>query len=270
MGGPQKAVGGGAVSQAIALATTSPFGIGNSKFHYSTQEQFVDTVYLGAYPREVFDRIGFFDESLVRNQDYELNHRLRKAGGKIFFTPKIRSVYYGRPSLRKLWKQYFQYGFWKVRVLRKHPDSTKIRQLVAPLFVLSLVVSTLLNIFWWGRLSLVAVVLTYLAASLVASIGAVRRSREWWSILLLPFVFAIVHLSWGLGFWWSLLTLPISPKRVPGAGAGCWVATPSGLQRPAAGGGEVHLGAVGGDAGGGVLAGKGGGASGTRSGGESA
>ena len=108
VGGQQRAVGDDTVSRAIALATTSPFGIGNSKFRYSDREQMVDTVYLGAYPRSVFDQIGLYDESLVRNQDYELNHRLRKAGGTIFFTPNIRSIYYGRPSLRRLFIQYFQ------------------------------------------------------------------------------------------------------------------------------------------------------------------
>jgi succinoglycan biosynthesis protein ExoA len=218
VGGQQRAVGDNTVSKAIALATTSPFGIGNSKFRYSDREQLVDTVYLGAYPRSVFDQIGLYDESLVRNQDYELNHRLRKAGGTIFFTPNIRSVYYGRPSLRRLFVQYFQYGYWKVRVLKKHRDSLKVRHLVAPFFVASLIASALASPFRLGRLLLKWILFTYTSASLAASIYASRKAGKRF-VPLLPVIFAILHISWGLGFVWSLLTMPLSPEKVPGTGA---------------------------------------------------
>lgn len=207
------------ISEAIALATTSPFGIGGSKFHYSDKAQYVDTVYLGAYPRWVFDKVGLYDETLVRNQDYELNHRVRKAGGKIFFSPDIRSVYYGRASLRKLWKQYFQYGFWKVRVLKKHPDSLKWRHLAAPLFVLALLVSVLLSFLWIGRLLLFGILLAYGLALFIACLAAAGKAQRKLTILLLPLVFAILHVSWGTGFWWSILTLGIPPDRVPASGA---------------------------------------------------
>ena len=112
VGGLMQAVGQGYVGEVIALALNSFFGSGGSKFHYASKEQYVDTVYLGAFPRHVFDKVGLFNEKLVRNQDYELNYRIRAAGGKIFLSPAIKSYYYGRSSLRDLWHQYFQYGFW--------------------------------------------------------------------------------------------------------------------------------------------------------------
>jgi GT2 family glycosyltransferase len=220
VGGPQQAEEqDDPVSETIALAMTSPFGIGGSKFHYSDEPQYVDTVYLGAYPRWVFDEVGLYDESLVRNQDYELNHRVCKAGGRIYFTPEIRSVYYGRASLGKLWEQYFQYGFWKVRVLKKHPDSLKWRHLVAPLFVASLGVSSLFSWLWIGRLVLLVIMFSYTTASAIASINALSDAEDRRSVLLLPLVFAILHLSWGLGFWWGLLNIFNPPSRIPWSGA---------------------------------------------------
>ncbi|MBN1318610.1 MAG: glycosyltransferase family 2 protein, partial [Anaerolineales bacterium] len=116
VGGRMTAVGATPFGRAVALATSTPFGVGGARFHYSDREEWVDTVYLGAWPRRVFDRIGCFDKEMVRNQDDEFNYRLRKAGGRILLSPGIRSVYYTRDSPSKLWRQYFQYGFWKVRV----------------------------------------------------------------------------------------------------------------------------------------------------------
>jgi len=215
VGGLQRPIGDCYVKKLIQLATTSRFGIGNSKFRYSQKEQFVETVYLGAYRREVFHKIGLYNESLIRNQDYELNHRLIMAGGKIYFTPKIRSSYHGRPSLRKLWWQYFQYGFWKVRVIWKHPKSIKIRQIVPPLFVLILSSTIVLSLSTTNWLFLSGLAFIYGGPALIASFYASRR-LGWRYMLLLPVVFAILHLSWGLGFWWSLLILPFHFKRAPG------------------------------------------------------
>lgn len=149
--------------------------------------------------------MGLYDETFVRNQDYELNYRIRQAGGKIYFTPDIKSVYYGRPSLLKLWKQYFQYGFWKTRVLRKHPKSVKVRQLVAPMFVLSLICGMLLIPFRWGRFILFSVSMSYGLATSLASI-IIGYQSGWRYAMLLPIVFVILHVSWGLGFLWGMVT----------------------------------------------------------------
>ncbi|MGE3664954.1 MAG: glycosyltransferase family 2 protein, partial [Pseudonocardia sp.] len=147
VGGRMEAVGSGRVAQAVALATSSPFGVGDSLFHYATGEHWVDSVFLGAWPREVFDRIGPFDPELVRNQDDEFNYRLRSHGGRILLTDRIRSEYYNRGSLAKLFSQYRQYGWWKVRVLQKHPKQMSARHFVPPAFVAGLVGGALLAPF---------------------------------------------------------------------------------------------------------------------------
>ena len=190
-------------STLVALATTTPFGVGDSQFHYTQKEQFVDTVYMGAFRREVFDRIGLFDESLIRNQDYELNYRLRAAGGTIFCTPEIKSTYHPRPSLSALWRQYAQYGYWKSRVVRMHPASTRWRHLVAPAFVLGVIgaimVSAVFPVVLWALGLLLA---SYLACSLAFSASLARR-HGWRYVWGLPVTFAVIHVSWGLSFWWG-------------------------------------------------------------------
>lgn len=207
VGGLMKAVGQGYVGQVIALAINSFFGSGGSKFHYASEEQIVDTVYLGAFPRRVFDRVGFFNERLVRNQDYELNYRIRAAGGKIFLSPAIKSYYYGRSSLIDLWHQYFQYGFWKLEMLQVRPRSVRPRHLAAPLFVFTLFASGLLGFLHRGFLilSLLAMA-SYLAASFLSSLLIASR-KGWRCFPLLPVVFAIIHLGWGSGFLWGLVRL---------------------------------------------------------------
>jgi len=192
------------VGQVIALAINSFFGSGGSKFHYASEEQYVDTVYLGAFPRRVFDRVGFFNERLVRNQDYELNYRIRAAGGKIFLSPAIKSYYYGRSSLIELWHQYFQYGFWKLEMLQVHLRSVRPRHLAAPLFVFALFASGLLGFLHRGFLILfLLAVVSYLTASFLFSLLIASR-KGWRYFLLLPVAFAIIHLGWGLGFLWGL------------------------------------------------------------------
>ncbi len=198
VGGLQQAIGTTPVADAIALATSSPFGVGGARFHYATQPAWVDTVYLGAYRREIFDRIGGFDEELVRNQDDELNFRLTQAGGKIWLDPSIRSVYYSRAGLRKLWRQYFQYGFYKVRVMQKRGGVASWRHLVPGAFVLSLLASVLIAFVTRKPRWLLSVAGPYAAANVAASTWAGRHSP---SILpLLPAIFATLHCAYGLGF----------------------------------------------------------------------
>jgi succinoglycan biosynthesis protein ExoA len=203
VGGLMRTRGENYMGEAIAIAMSSPFGVGDSKFHYAEREQYVDTVYLGAFPRMVFDQVGLFDEGLSRNQDYELNYRLRAAGGKIFLTPAIKSWYITRGSLPQLCKQYFQYGSWKVAVLRKHPRSLRFRQTVPPAFVLTLIVSGLLGLF--NRLSaylFLSVLSTYFVSSLLFSLCSAHK-KGWKYLPVLPFIFASLHLSWGSGFLWG-------------------------------------------------------------------
>lgn len=211
VGGRMNAVGEGSFGEAVAIATSSPFGVGGARFHYSNREEWVDTVYMGAWKREVFEKIGLFDEELVRDQDDEFNYRLREQGGKILLSPKIKSVYTVRGTPNKLWTQYYQYGYWKVRVLQKHPRQMSLRQFVPPLFSFSLFLTTLFafispfvvpNLQWLYSLSPIPLFLmlgTYILANLTASV--ITASKKGWRHLpLLPLVFSILHMSYGLGF----------------------------------------------------------------------
>lgn len=200
VGGRMNAVSSSPFGAAVALATSSPFGVGGARFHYSDQEEWVDTVYMGAWPRSVFERIGGFDEEMVRNQDDEFNYRLQAAGGRVLLSPRIQSRYYNRSSLRSLWRQYYQYGLYKVRVLQKHPLQMRPRQF-APIALVSAVLggallapfSRMLRGLW-----LLAVVL-YGAANLAASLHTARR-HGWEHLRFLPVVFGTLHFSYGLGF----------------------------------------------------------------------
>ncbi len=216
VGGRMNAVGTALFSKAVAVATSTPFGIGGGRFHFSDREEWVDTVYMGAWPRSLFDRIGLFDEELVRDQDDEFNYRLREAGGRILLSPEIKSEYTVRGSPSSLWRQYFQYGFWKVRVLQKHPRQMSLRQFIPPLFVLALLVSLGLALFQFirpgfaglsGPALLLAACLApalYLVANISASILTSVR-KGWQYLPLLPVVFGILHLSYGSGFLLGLL-----------------------------------------------------------------
>jgi cellulose synthase/poly-beta-1,6-N-acetylglucosamine synthase-like glycosyltransferase len=200
VGGRMSAVSDGVFGRAVALATSSRFGIGDARFHYSDREELVDTVYLGAWRRDVFQRVGMFDEEMVRNQDDEFNYRLRAAGGKILLNPRIKSEYYNRANAFSLWRQYFQYGYWKVRVLQKHPRQMAARQFVPPLFVTTLFFLCVTSPFFIaGRLLLATAAISYSGLSLGASILAARRNN-WRLLPVLPIVFAIIHFAYGSGF----------------------------------------------------------------------
>ena len=186
--------------EAVSLATSVPFGAGGARFRCSDKEEWVDTVYMGAWPRRVFEKIGLFDEELARDQDDEFNYRLRAAGGRILLSPRIKSEYITRSSPLALWRQYYEYGFWKVRVMQKHPHQMSLRQFVPPAFALALFVSFASSFYPALRLASLVIPLLYLVANLCAS-AWVAFKRGWKSAPLLPLVFAILHVSYGLGFW---------------------------------------------------------------------
>lgn len=180
---------------------SSKFGVGNSSFRTETgQTKLADTVPFPAYTRAVIEKVGLYDEELVRNQDDEYNYRIREAGGKILLADDVRSDYYSRGSLKKLWKQYFQYGYWKVRVLQKHPRQMSLRQFVPPVFVLALILSLIwVFITPQGWIALVGLVGLYLLANLANTVITVW-GQGIKKLLLLPVAFAIIHISYGLGF----------------------------------------------------------------------
>lgn len=206
VGGPVVTVGETYTARVIAAAMSSTFGVGGSTFRVGGKEAtFVDTVPFPGYRRETIERAGPFDEELVRNQDDEYSYRLRKNGGRILLTPEIQSRYYSRASLRKLAKQYFEYGFWKVRVLQKHARQMSARQFVPPLFVLTLLLLALTApLFVVSKILLATTLLAYAIINLAAALLVARKNR-WALVALLPIAFAIIHVAYGSGFLCGIL-----------------------------------------------------------------
>jgi succinoglycan biosynthesis protein ExoA len=200
VGGHTETVGGTWMARAIALAMNSRFGVGSSFRTRRNQTILADTIVFPAYTREIMAKAGPFDEELVRNQDDEYNYRLRKLGARLLEAADVHSRYYSRSTLGSLWRQYFQYGYWKVRVLQKHSRQMQPRQFVPPLFVAALASCLLAAPFSLvGSVALAVVASSYAVANLGASLAvAGRENRQ--LLPLLPVVFAILHVSYGLGF----------------------------------------------------------------------
>lgn len=201
VGGPIETVGQTGTARAIAAAMSSSFGVGGSAFRtVNDRRMLVDSVAFPAYTRCAVERAGMFDEELVRNQDDEYNYRLRSLGGRLLLAPEIRSRYYSRGTLSSLRRQYFQYGYWKVRVMQKHPRQMSARQFAPPLFAAALLMLGALSPFYAAaRLALAAVACAYLAANLCASFLTARKNG-WRLLPLLPATFATLHLAYGCGF----------------------------------------------------------------------
>jgi len=200
VGGSMICVGNSALQKAIAAAHHSPFAVGGARWHNAIYEGPADTVFGGFYRREIFDRIGLFDETLVRNQDDDLNFRLTLAGGKIWHSPRIKSWYHPRASLAAVFRQYLQYGYWKVRVIRKHGRPASIRHLVPALFVGGLLGLLALGFFstisLWLALTLIA---AYCTCAVVASALTAMRT-DFRNFLTLLAVFPCYHFGYGVGF----------------------------------------------------------------------
>ena len=205
VGGPwcaEPAAGAGATALAVAAAFQSAAVAGGADSRRLGFAGWVDTVYLGCWPRATFQRFGPFDESLVRNQDDEHNLRLRKGGGRIWQSPHIRSRYRPRAALRAVWLQWFQYGYWKPFVIVKHRQPASLRHLVPAAFVGAQVLTLALALFgglWspWALLTLV-----YAAAVLALSTTVVRGAHlPAAAALRVPAVIAAYHLGYGLGSW---------------------------------------------------------------------
>ncbi len=209
VGGPWVAQGRGWIGKAIAAAFQSPLCAGGGKAHDPRYEGEVDTVYLGCWRRKLFDKAGLFDPGLVRNQDDEFHFRLRRLGGRIWQSPRIRSVYTPRDSISALFRQYVQYGFWRVVVIRKHHALAAGRHLVPPLFVCSILFGMALAALA-AALGISAAAI-WVAAALGGELAAYAlfcaaaslpfaRSLDLPALLILPGVIAVYHVAYGLGF----------------------------------------------------------------------
>jgi len=195
VGGVMAAEGITKFETAVSRAMRSPLGVGASRFHTGGKAGEVDTVYLGAFRREAINAVGGFDERYTRAQDWELNHRLRKNGGKIYFDPRLQVTYRPRPSLRKLAKQYFQYGRWRRVVSRSHPGTVNLRYLAPPFTLIGTIASLLLGLLIDPFLFLPAAV--YGIFLLISSILIAKSLREAISLLA---IIPTMHFAWGAGF----------------------------------------------------------------------
>ena len=204
-GGVQFPVGDNAFGKAVAIAMTSPLGSGDSKYKIGWgNECLVDTVYLGSFHRRTWEELGGFDETLVHNQDYEFNWRIRQAGGYVWLDPSLKVGYLPRNNLWALTKQYFNYGRWKASMLRQHPRSLRMRQLAPPALLLGLLASVGASAgdWWWGSIlpGLYLSLLLGATTGYLAGRKAITPPPFLRVALLLPLVYVTMHLSWGVGF----------------------------------------------------------------------
>ena len=204
VGGLMQAEGISNFEKSVAAAMTSKFGVGNAPFHVGGTPGEVDTVYLGTFRKSALARVGYFDESFVRAQDWELNYRIRKTGGKIWFNPKLVVSYRPRPNLKALSRQYFEYGQWRKQVTKKYPETISLRYLAPPITVSGLAIGfifILLNIF--TKISFFNIgwlaIFSYLAV-LILGFVTIKGKISLKSRLLLFLVLPTMHLSWGVGF----------------------------------------------------------------------
>ena len=181
-------------ARAIAAAAAHPLGVGDARYRFSDKAQLTDTVPFGAFQRELVDQVGWYDESLLTNEDYELNTRIRQAGGRIWLNPAIRSVYYARPTLGALARQYWRYGFWKGRMLRRYPNTLRWRQALPPMFVLVLLGSALLSI--WSPLAktlFLGIITLYLVTLLAVGFQVAVAKRDVGMILGIPLAIGCIR-----------------------------------------------------------------------------
>ena len=208
VGGIMAAEGVTDFGHAVARAMTSKFGVGGASFHVGGGEGPALTVYLGTFRRSALDRVGGYDETMVRAQDWEMNLRIRETGGLIWFTPDMLVTYRPRATVGALARQYHDYGRWRREVVRRHPDTLSLRYLAAPVAVAAIAVGLLLLVLglvtgqqWLAILGLIppaGYVLANLVASLITAVSAPRLRLR--SALWLPIVYGTMHLTWGAGF----------------------------------------------------------------------
>ena len=204
VGGIMAAQGESDTERAVALAMRSRFGVGDASFHVGGEEGPALTVYLGCFRRSALERVGGYDESMVRAQDWELNLRIRETGGIVWFTPRMSVTYRPRSTLRALARQYHDYGRWRREVVRRHPETVSLRYLAAPVTVAAVGAGALLAIAgavtdrpWLVGIG-VAPAGAYAVGNLIAS--AMSGGRDARAALRLPGVFATMHGAWGVGF----------------------------------------------------------------------
>ena len=205
------------MAKSIAAAAAHPMGVGDALYRYATQPALVDTVPFGAFRRDLVEKIGPYDETLLTNEDYEFNTRIRQSGRSIWLDPAIQSAYYSRPDLKALARQYWRYGYWKFKMLQRYPKTLRWRQALPPVFTISLVLlGSLSFICAVAFYLLILEIILYFLILLAGSAAAARRQQEPRLLLGIPAAIATMHLSWGSGFIGSVIKSIFgrSPARV--------------------------------------------------------
>jgi succinoglycan biosynthesis protein ExoA len=208
------------MAQAIAMAVSHPFGIGDAKYRLrkgSAGQEAVDTVAFACFKKELWREVGGFDEELLTNEDYEFNYRVRLNGQTVLLDRAEHCDYFARTTLRELAAQYSRYGAWKARMIRRHPRSIKWRQAAPPTFIASIPILLIAGFWlppaWW---LLAFEIASYLLLSLVFTLALARKSDPVLRVmfLLLPLIFFTIHLTWGWSFLWGLVRLEPAAKRL--------------------------------------------------------
>jgi len=194
------------IGRSISAAASHPFGVGDAHYRHASQPAEVDTVPFGSFFRGLIDKIGGFDETLLTNEDYEFNTRIRLSGGRVYLDPMIRSQYYARPDLQGLARQYFRYGYWKYRMLRRYPSTLRWRQALPPVFVAGVILSIILGLFFgWARFFLTAGLGLYLLVMVLAAIPYAIKRKDGQLMAGIPLAILTMHFCWGFGFLFSIL-----------------------------------------------------------------
>jgi len=189
------------IARSIAVAAAHPLGVGDAQYRFTNKAAYVDTVPFGAFKRDLIDKIGPFDETLLSNEDYEFNTRIRESGGRIWLDPSIRSIYYARPNLDELSRQYWRYGFWKAQMLKRYPKTLRLRQAIPPLFVLSLLIFAIAALlFPLAQWLMFSEALLYILVLMGVGIQVAIKEKQFSMLFGVPLAIATMHLNWGAGF----------------------------------------------------------------------
>ena len=218
VGGPIVHAGRTTFAKAVAIAMSHPCGVGLATHRFADYEGYVEGAAFPAFRRWVFDRVGQFDERLVRNQDDELNYRITQAGGKIYVSPKVRYVYFVRERIDQLFRQYFQYAFWRIPMIRKHRRPTTLRQVIPPLFFLSMLVLCMTGLVLRQPLVALALPAVYGVALLAVGLACVPKAGLQVASLV-PVAIATLHTAYALGIAYGLCAALLWPASWDQPGA---------------------------------------------------
>lgn len=213
VGGPLQHVGDTTFGQAVAIAMSHPIGIGNAMHHFANFKGYTEGAPFPAFRREVFSKVGYFDENFVRNEDDEFNYRIIQAGGKIFVSPVVKSVYFVRGSPKLLFKQYLQYGFWRIATLKKYKRPTTLRQIIPALFYISM--TTLFLIGLLLKQLIIALCLPIIYGISLFIIGIYSSLKAGWAVAWrVPLAMGIIHAGYALGFLYGLPAFILQPDSI--------------------------------------------------------